>query len=173
MAKFKIEKEPLQPHFLGLNIDTIGNASGCLKHCGLKLYLYLMSNSDGFTWNMNPVAFANWLGADYSNASEARKVRKTISDGILDLRENGFLKEDGLDAYIISEQIVPEWLSSSLGTKSSTQESSKEQIVPKMVEAKIITSEQIVPEKHGSSLGTNCSELDSQKEKIVPDCYGF
>ena len=173
MAKFKIEKEPLQPHFLGLNIDNIGNASGCLKHCGLKLYLYLMSNSDGFTWNMNPVAFANWLGADYSNASEARKVRKTISDGILDLRENGFLKEDGLDAYVISEQIVPEWLGSNLGTKSSTQESSKEQIVPKMVEAKIITSEQIVPEKHSSSLGTICSEQDAQKEKIVPDCHGF
>jgi hypothetical protein len=173
MAKFKIEKEPLQPHFLGLNIDNIGSASGCLKHCGLKLYLYLMSNSDGFTWNMNPVAFANWLGADYSNASEARKVRKTISDGILDLRENGFLKEDGLDAYVISEQIVPEWLGSNLGTKSSTQELLKEQIVPKMVEAKIITSEQIVPEKHSSSLGTNCSEQDAQKEKIVPDCYGF
>lgn len=173
MAKFKIEKEPLQPHFLGLNIENIGSASGCLKHCGLKLYLYLMSNSDGFTWNMNPVAFANWLGADYSNASEARKVRKTISDGILDLRENGFLKEDGLDAYVISEQIVPEWLSSSLGTKSSTQESSKEQIVPKMVEVKIVTSEQIVPEKHSSSLGTNCSGKSAQKEQIVPDCHGF
>ena len=173
MAKFKIEKEPLQPHFLGLNIDNIGSASGCLKHCGLKLYLYLMSNSDGFTWNMNPVAFANWLGADYSNASEARKVRKTISDGILDLRENGFLKEDGLDAYVISEQIVPEWLGSSLGTKSSTQESSKEQIVPKMVEVKIATSEQIVPEKHSSSLGTNCSGKSAQKEQIVPDCHGF
>ena len=173
MAKFKIEKEPLQPHFLGLNIDNIGSASGCLKHCGLKLYLYLMSNSDGFTWNMNPVAFANWLGADYSNASEARKVRKTISDGILDLRENGFLKEDGLDAYVISEQIVPEWLGSSLGTKSSTQESSKEQIVPKMVEVKSITSEQFVPEKHSSSLGTNCSGKSAQKEQIVPDCHGF
>ena len=173
MAKFKIEKEPLQPHFLGLNIDNIGNASGCLKHCGLKLYLYLMSNSDGFTWNMNPVAFANWLGADYSNASEARKVRKTISDGILDLRENGFLKEDGLDSYVISEQIVPEWLGSNLGTKSSTQESSKEQIVPKVLKEKVDVQEQIVPEVLGSSLGTNCSAMDAEKEKIVPKYYGF
>ena len=173
MAKFKIEKEPLQPHFLGLNIDNIGSASGCLKHCGLKLYLYLMSNSDGFTWNMNPSAFANWLGMDYSNASEARKVRKVISDGIVDLKENGFLKEDGLDSYVISEQIVPEWLSSTLGTNCSTQEASKEQIVPKMVEPKNITLEQIIPEKHGNSLGTNCSEQDAKKEKIVPDCHGF
>ena len=99
MAKFTIKKEPLQAHFLGINVENVGNASGCLKHCGLKLYLYLMSNSNGFTWNMNPSAFANWLGADYSNASEARKVRKTISDGIEDLKEHGFLKEEDLDVY--------------------------------------------------------------------------
>ena len=173
MAKFKIQKEPLQPHFLGLNIDNIGSATGCLKHCGLKLYLYLMSNSDGFTWNMNPVAFANWLGLDYSNASEARKVRKIIGDGILDLKANGFLKEDDLEAYVISEQIVPEWRSSNLGTKSSTQESSKEQIVPKVLNEKVDVQEQIVPKIQGSSLGTNCSDSGAQKEQIVPDCYGF
>lgn len=132
MAKFKIQKEPLQPHFLGVNISAIGEATGRLKFCGLKLYLYLMGNSDGFTWNMNPVAFANWLKIDYNNASEARKVRKIISDGIVDLKENGLLKEEGMDSYVISEQIVPEWLDSvqeqnvpksmgsSLGTKSST-----------------------------------------------------
>jgi predicted 3-demethylubiquinone-9 3-methyltransferase (glyoxalase superfamily) len=132
-----------------------------------------MCNSDGFTWNMNPVAFANWLGVDYSDASEARKVRKIISDGIKDLKECGFLSEIEKDKYDISEQIVPEWLNSNLGTKSSTQVSSKEQIVPKMVEVKSITSEQIVPEKHGSSLGTKSSEKSAQKEQIVPDCHGF
>ena len=173
MAKFKIQKEPLQPHFLGVNIDAIGRATGCLKHCGLKLYLYLMSNSDGFTWNMNPAAFANWLELDYSNASDARKVRKTISDGIVDLKQNGFLREDKMDYYIISEQIVPEWLSSGLGTNCSTQVSSKEQIVPKVLEEKDTTSEQIVPDEQGSSLGTNCSEVDARKEQIVPNYYGF
>jgi hypothetical protein len=45
-----------------------------------------MSNSDGFVWNMNPAAFAKWLGVDYTNASEARKVRKIISDGTIDLQ---------------------------------------------------------------------------------------
>ena len=96
MAKFKIQKEPLQPHFLGVNIDAVGQATGCLKHCGLKLYLYLMSNSDGFVWNMNPAAFAKWLGVDYTNASEARKVRKIISDGTIDLQQNGFLQSSGV-----------------------------------------------------------------------------
>lgn len=173
MAKFTIKKEPLQPHFLGLNVDAVGAAAGQLKYCSMKLYLYLMCNSDGFTWNMNPVAFANWLGMDYSNASEARKVRKIIADGIEDLRACGFLKEDKNDEYAISEQIVPEWLSSKLGTKSSSVESLKEQIVPKILNEKSSVQEQIVPKVLGSSLGTKSSEKSAQKEQIVPDCYGF
>jgi len=28
MAKFTIKKEPLQPHFLGLNVDAVGAAAG-------------------------------------------------------------------------------------------------------------------------------------------------
>lgn len=173
MAKFKIQKEPLQPHFLGLNIDAVGQAVKNLKHCGLKLYLYLMSNSDGFTWNMNPQAFANWLGVDYSNDSGARSVRKIISDGTADLKQKGYLKEIGKDAYIISEQIVPDELSSGLGTNCSDDAPLKEQIVPKVLEEKETAPEQIVPKNMGSSLGTNCSEQDAQKEQIVPNCYGF
>ena len=96
----------------------MGEAAGKLKFCGLKLYMYLMSNSDGFTWNMNPVAFANWLGVDYSDASEARRVRKTIADGIVDLKKFGYLKEEG-DKYIISEQIVPEWIENKVATNCS------------------------------------------------------
>lgn len=162
MVKFKIEKEPLQPHFLGVNFDTVGSATGCLKHCGLKLYLYLMSNSDGFVWNMNPVAFANWLNVDYNNASEARKVRKVINDGIVDLKEHGFLKEEEKDSYIISEQIVPEWLDSKVGTICSGN-----------IDNKNSTFGTNCSKNIEQSLGTNCSEVDAQKEKIVPDCYGF
>ncbi len=173
MAKFTIKKEPLQPHFLSLNLDTVGPALDKLKFCSVKLYLYLMCNSDGFSWNMNPTAFANWMGIDYSNPSEARRVRRIITDGIADLKKLGYLRELGEDSYEISEQIVPEWLNSNLGTKSSSVESLKEQIVPKMVEVKNITSEQFVPEKHSSSLGTNCSESGAQKEQFVPDYHGF
>ena len=158
MAKFTISKEPLQPHFLGVNVDTIGAAAGQLKYCSMKLYLYLMCNSDGFTWNMNPAAFAKWMGVDYNNASEARKVRKIISDGIADLKACGFLKEVENDTYDISEQIVPEWLESNLGTKSSKE---------------VVVQEQIVPKIQGNTLGTKSSESSAQKEQIVPDCYGF
>lgn len=173
MAKFKIQKEPLQPHFLGLNVEAVGEAAERLKHCGLKMYLYLMSNSDGFVWNMNPTAFANWLGVDYSNQSMSRKVRKTISDGTEDLKVNGYLKEIGKDSYIISEQIVPEWLDSTLGTKSSDEDAEKEQIVPKKLVSKESSSEQFVPDDHSSILGTNCSSVEAEKERKVPNCYGF
>lgn len=126
MAKFRIQKEPLQPHFLSVNVDCVGSAAGKLKLCGLKLYLYLMSNSDGFEWNMNPSAYAKWLGVDYEKSG--RTVRKAIDDGVKDLIDNGYLKEDKGN-YIISEQIVPEW---KLGTNCSSKASSKEQIVPNL-----------------------------------------
>ena len=126
MAKFRIQKEPLQPHFLGVNVDSMGNAAGSLKLCGLKLYLYLMSNSDGFEWNMNPSAYAKWLGIDYEKSG--RSVRKAIDDGVKDLIDNGFLKEEKGN-YIISEQIVPEW---KIGTNCSSQDAKKEQTVPNL-----------------------------------------
>lgn len=159
MAKYKIQKTVLQPHFLGLNVDSVGSALGQLKYCGTKLYLYLMCNSDGFTWNINPVALANWLGVDYNDDSQARKVRKIIREGTEDLQQHGFLKSVGKDSYIISEQIVPEWLNDELGTNCSGKA--------------IQSQEQFVPENKGSVLGTNCSSEDAEKEKIVPDCYGF
>ena len=87
---------------------------------------YLMSNSDGFEWNMNPSAYAKWLGVDYEKSG--RSVRKAIDDGIKDLKDNGYLKEEKGN-YIISEQIVPEW---KLGTNCSSKASSKEQIVPNL-----------------------------------------
>lgn len=106
MAKFMIKKEPLQPHFLGLNVDSVGSAAGKLKFCGLKLYLYLMSNSDGYTWTMNPSAYAKWLGIDYKVSG--RSVRKAIDDGVKDLIENGFIREEN-GTLVISEQIVPKY----------------------------------------------------------------
>lgn len=173
MPRFKIQKESLQPHFLGINVNTAGLAAGHLKFCGLRVYLYLMSNSDGFTWNMNPVAFAKWLDMDYSDPTEARKVRKIIGDGIVDLKNNGLLREDGVDSYTISEQIVPEWLPQSFGTNCSTQVSSKEQIVPKKLEASLSVLEQFVPEQHETSLGTKSSETAPQTGGMTHDCHGF
>ena len=46
-----------------------------------------------------------WLGVDYSNASQARSVRKIISDGIEDLTVNGYLQlvENEEEKYTFSE----------------------------------------------------------------------
>lgn len=138
----------------------VGVAAGALKLCGIKLYLYLASNKDGKIWNLNPVAYANWLGLDY--AKSGRAVRKAIEDGIADLKTNGYLLKVAEEQYDFSEQFVPSWKLqsevSTLGTNCSSLASSKEQIVPKEL---------------SSSLGTNGSSLESRKEQIVPNLFGF
>ena len=109
MKQFKISKAPLNNQFTGIQTQALGEAVGNLKFCGLKLYLYLSSNKDGMNWTLNPSVFAEWLGVDYSNASQARSVRKIISDGIEDLTVNGYLQlvENEEEKYTFSEQKVP------------------------------------------------------------------
>lgn len=165
MAKFHICKEPLQPQFLGLNIQTAGQAAGKLKLCGLKLYLYLMSNADGFTWTMNPQAYANWLGIeDYSKSG--RTVRKAIEDGITDLRANGFIEVNADGSYNILEQFVPvkmtESESNKSGTICSSVESRKEQKVP--------NQEQTVPLKSMKGTESTRSGTNSSPSR---ELFGF
>lgn len=107
MKSFVIKKSDLQGNFTGIYTPDLGIAAGCLKLCGLKLYLYLAGNKDKMTWVMNPSAFASYLGLDYKNASQARSVRKTIQEGIEDLIENGYLELVNEDLYNFSEQKVP------------------------------------------------------------------
>ena len=156
MVKFHIQKEPLQPQFLGLNIGTTGQAAGKLKLCGLKLYLYLMGNADGFTWTMNPAAYANWLGIeDY--AKSGRSVRKAIDDGIKDLVENGYIQKVG-DSYQISETacFMVEEKEQNQSSKSGTNCSS----VVEAKELKVPNSEQIVPLRSAKGTkSTDCSDL--------------
>ena len=108
MVQITINKAPLNKNFTGINTVALGSAVRNLKLCGLKLYLYLAGNKEGFVWNLNPAAYADWLGIDYKN--NGRTVRKAITDGIKDLEDNGYLKiEEGKDeCYKFLEQNVPE-----------------------------------------------------------------
>lgn len=109
MKQFTIKKAPLNNNFTGIHTGTLGIATGELKLCGIKLYLYLSSNRDSTVWNLNPAAFANWMGLDYTNATQARAVRKTVNDGIADLIDKGYLKvvDSELEKYEFLEQKVP------------------------------------------------------------------
>ena len=125
MKKFEICKAKLDKSYTGINTAVLGQASGKLKLCGLKLYLYLCSNKDGFTWTLNPSAYADWLGVDYQ--SKGRTVRKAIDEGIADLIENGYMivVDSKEEIYRFLEQKVP---------KKESQikiEEKVEQIVPK------------------------------------------
>lgn len=97
MDSFTTHKSDLKNNFTGINTLILGEVCGELKLCGLKLYLYLASNKDNFKWNMNPVAYSNWLGMDYEKSG--RTVRKAINDGISDLIENKYLVQVEKDHY--------------------------------------------------------------------------
>ena len=105
MKVFEINKAKLEKSYTGINTAVLGQAVGSLKLCGLKLYLYLSSNKDGFNWTLNPSAYADWLGVDYT--SKGRTVRKAIDEGIADLEANGYLEILGEDKYRFLEQKVP------------------------------------------------------------------
>ena len=105
MKVFEINKAKLNNNYTGINTAVLGQAVGSLKFCGLKLYLYLSSNRDGFNWTLNPSAYADWLGIDY--AAKGRTVRKAIDEGIADLIENGYLEIIDEEKYRFLEQKVP------------------------------------------------------------------
>ena len=105
MKEFEINKAKLDKSYTGINTAILGQAVGSLKLCGLKLYLYLSSNKDGFTWTLNPSAYATWLDVDY--VKKGRTVRKAIDEGIADLIENGYLEVIDEDKYRFLEQKVP------------------------------------------------------------------
>lgn len=107
MMSFITHKAKLNNNFTGINTEVLGKAAGELKLCGLKLYLYLAGNKDGYKWTLNPAAYANWLGLDYANASTARAVRKAINDGISDLVEKGYLIAIDDNNFKFMEQKVP------------------------------------------------------------------
>ena len=108
MKSFKIKKASVGNNFLQINFDILGSVAGGLKLCGLKLFLYLAANKDGFDWTLNPSVYATWLGLDYTNPSEARAVRKMIADGINELIEKNILVKIDEEKYEFLEQKVPE-----------------------------------------------------------------
>lgn len=108
MKSFLIQKSDLKNNFTGIFTPALGEAAGCLKFCGLKLYLYLAGNKNGTVWTVNPAVFAEWLGVNYRDSSTARAVRKVIQEGTEDLIKNGYLEVINDEMYKFLEQKVPE-----------------------------------------------------------------
>lgn len=131
--KIHIQKSELKSNFTGIYTPDLGQASGRLTLQGLKLYLYLAGNKNGMNWELNPTAYANWMGLDYE--TKGRTVRKAITDGVGNLMSNGYMEKIGEEKYNFSEHFVPEW------EEKSKTGGKKEQTVPK-----INKEEQIVPE---------------------------
>lgn len=98
MIKVKIEKAKLNSDFTAVNNDILRMAVSELKPCGLKVFLYLANNKDGYEWTLNSRAFGNWLMDDYEK--NGRSIRRTLNDGIEDLKEHGYLRELGDEEYV-------------------------------------------------------------------------
>jgi hypothetical protein len=109
MKNFEINKSPLKDDFLSINREVLGEAMGVLKKpTAIKMYLYLAQHQDKKSWDLNTVAVANWLGLDYSNASQARKARNWIQEGLAELEECGFLVCVGEEKYRFSDKFYPQ-----------------------------------------------------------------
>ena len=77
-----------------------------LKHCGLKLYLFLSCFYNKQEWIVNPQEYANWLNIDYKVKS--RTVRKSMNDAIINLIECGYIKIIDEDKYYFSTDKLKE-----------------------------------------------------------------
>lgn len=149
MKHFKINKVPLGNNYTGINTQALGQATKDLSLTGLRLYLYLASNKDGFNWTLNSAAFGKW-----ACITNSRSANKAIEDGMKNLIEKGYLvlenKEKDLYSFFEQkqEQNVPK----------NAELPKKEQIVPKIV---IPKQEQIVPDSE------IFIDKDEKEEQIV------
>ncbi len=98
--EFKIHKTPSKPPFLSINQDLVGEAAGRLKFCGLKLYLYLSSNKDGYEWSLNSTAYKDWLQTTVGDAA----IRKMIREGVEDLLVNKYVRDLGNNKFEFSDR---------------------------------------------------------------------
>ena len=89
----KGDKKP----FITLYLDSIEEASRTLQgEVAFKLYLYLASNQDGFSFDFSPQDFANRYGA---SVDRARKV-------IFELEKEGYLFNEGGNNYRFYENPI-------------------------------------------------------------------
>lgn len=102
-------KEKFENIHFEMDFKDLAIAAGELKHCGLRVYLYLAKNADLYTQQMSPEDYANWFQMDYIKGG--RNIRKQIDDGIEDLMVHGYLRRaQDSNRYEFSEQKVPEWI---------------------------------------------------------------
>ena len=70
--------------YLAIDCQALSTAARTLTPSGLKLFLYLASNQDGYQKDFSPKDFSNIYGVSVDAARKAR----------LDLQSNGYLVED-------------------------------------------------------------------------------
>lgn len=115
------KKDRYDSDFTQIDTAILGIVSQTLTHNGLRLYLFLISNKNGFEFDLSPLAYARWLGRNYKDGDKVdntvrTNVNKDIRRGIEDLIEKGYLievKKDTFEFYEGGSHVEtsnPEWI---------------------------------------------------------------
>ena len=106
IRNIKINKRnKYEKDFTQVDTRALGIAAGRLKLVGLRLYLYLVSNKNGFNFTLSPLVYDRWYGVDYINEtgeldqSKRSAVNKAIRDGLNNLKDMGYIKEIATNNY--------------------------------------------------------------------------
>lgn len=106
IRNIKINKRnKYEKDFTQVDTQMLGIAAGQLKLVGLRLYLYLVSNKNGFNFTLSPLAYGRWYGVDYINETgeldqgKRSAVNKAIRDGLNNLKDMGYVKEIATNNY--------------------------------------------------------------------------
>lgn len=77
-----------------IDIESLGIACQMLNDCGLKLWMYLDCNADGYQMELSAVDFLNWSGLSLSSYKRAKK----------ELIDKGYLMEKSGNMMVFYER---------------------------------------------------------------------
>lgn len=84
----KINKSKVVKNFMQISKDNMYAAMKVLSHGELKIYLYLASNADGYTFELSPAAIENATGV--SRSSYHRAITSLTEKGYITLVTGNF-----------------------------------------------------------------------------------
>ena len=156
--------------FIQTDYDNIGVVLGKLTKAGAKnLYIYFMSNKNGYTSRLIASDYANWLGKPYAkdgkvfDESARSTVNKQIREGLTQLIEEGYLVE-------VIKDVAFEFYEYGIESSESNKNSDVEQKVPEVTDSNNV--KQFVL-KETKSFENNKELHVEQKVTYETDGHGF
>lgn len=166
----KPEKYSSGERFTQIGFSNLGAAMGKLTKIGGKnLYLYLVSNSNGYDFELKVANYANWLGdpiydGDGTKNSKDSTYRNQVKEGLKQLEEAGFIVQKYPNVYDFYEMGVEtnnDICNTSFVLEQSVSNEKKVDEVNSLLQSKekVIYLKQSVPNETKSSEKENLSQI--------------